>query len=215
VFYFAEAVREPIADFLGIIFERTVATFVGDAALLVDYIEALGPGRVGVVGGVAHFVDAEGDGIFETLGEIIGDGDALFKGFRLGVANVIFVFFVGLHLPLVERVRFAYVDGEEIGAVFIVGVDLRDIADLATEGRSSEAAEDENEWLAVGTFADMKAGGAVEGDESGVGGVAADLEIASMHVRQGVADHADSVFGAAGHDAETDADGEKKDSSGD
>jgi hypothetical protein len=101
---------------------------------------------------------------------------------------------------------FAYVDGEEIGAVFIVIVDLRDVADLATEGRSSEAAEDENEWFAVGAFADVKAAGAVEGDERGVGGVDADLESASVHVREGVADHTDGVFGAAGHDAEADAD---------
>jgi len=32
------------------------------------------------------------------------DGDALFESFRLSVADVIFVFFVGLHLPFVERV---------------------------------------------------------------------------------------------------------------
>jgi hypothetical protein len=39
---------------------------------------------------------------------------------------------------------FADVDGEEIGAVFIVVEDLRDIANLATEGRSSKAAEDKD-----------------------------------------------------------------------
>jgi hypothetical protein len=36
-----------------------------------------------------------------------------------------------------------------------------------------------------------------------------------MHVREGVADHADGVFGAAGHDTEADADGEEKDGEGD
>jgi hypothetical protein len=112
-------------------------------------------------------------------------------------------------------VGFADIDGEEIGAVFIVVVDLRDVANLATERRSSEAAEDEDERFAVGAFADVKARGAVEGDERGVGGVAADLQIASMHVREGVADHADGVFGAAGHDTEADADGEEKDGEGD
>jgi len=39
---------------------------------------------------------------------------------------------------------FADVDGEEIGAVLIVVKDLRDVADLATEGRSSETPEDQN-----------------------------------------------------------------------
>jgi len=57
----------------------------------------------------------------------------------------------------------------------------------------------------------VETGGAVERDESGVGGVAADLEGASMHVREGVADHADGVFGAAGEDAEADAGSEEKD----
>jgi hypothetical protein len=213
--YFAEAIGEPVADFLGVVFEGAIAAFVGDAALLIEDVEALRPGGVRVVGGVGHFVDAEGDEIFEALGEVVGDGDALRERFRLGVADVVFVFFVGFHLPLVERVGFADVDGEEIGSVFIVVVDLRDIANLATEGRSSEAAEDEDERFAVGAFADVKAGGAVERDERGVGGIAADLQITSVHVRQGVADHADGVFGAAGHDAEADADCEKQDGEGD
>ena len=57
---------------------------------------------------------------------------------------------------------FANVDGEEIGALFIVVVDLRDVANLATEGWSSKAAEDEDERFAVGAFADVKARGAIE-----------------------------------------------------
>jgi hypothetical protein len=101
-------------------------------------------------------------------------------------------------LPFVERVGFADIDGEEIGAVFIVVEDLRDIANLATEGRSSEAAEDEDQRLALGAFAEVKACGAIERDKNRVGRIAADLEVAAMHVRQGVADHADGVFGAAG-----------------
>jgi hypothetical protein len=112
-------------------------------------------------------------------------------------------------------VGFADVDGEEIGAVLIVVEDLRDIANLATEGRSSEAAKDEDERLALGAFADVEARGAIERDENGVGGVAADLKNSAMHVRQRVADHADGVFGAAGHDAEADADRKKKDGDGD
>jgi hypothetical protein len=109
---------------------------------------------------------------------------------------------------------FANVDGEEIGAVFIVVENLRDVANLATEGRSSEAAEDENQRFAFGAFADVKARGSVERDKSGVGGVAADLQIAPVHVREGVADHADRVFGAAGHDAEAYGGCEQKDRDG-
>ena len=61
----------------------------------------------------------------------------------------------------------------------------------------------------------MKTGCAIEGDESGVGGVTADLEIAAVHAREGIADHADGVFGAAGHDTEADDGGEEKDGDGD
>src|SRR6266702_7503564 len=104
MFCIAEAVGEPVPDFLGIVFEGAVAAFVNDTALFVDDVEALGPSGVGVVGGVVHIVDAEGNGIFEALGEVVGDGDALGEGFRLGVADVVFVLFVGLHLPFVERV---------------------------------------------------------------------------------------------------------------
>src|SRR5258708_23190519 len=116
MFYFTEAIREPIADFLGIVFEGAVAAFVGDAALLVDDVEAFRPGGVGVVGGIVHFVDAKGHGVFETLCEVVGDGDALIESFRLGVADVVFVFVVGFHLPLVERVGVPDIGGEEIGA---------------------------------------------------------------------------------------------------
>jgi hypothetical protein len=94
-------------------------------------------------------------------------------------------------------VSFADVDGEEIGAVFIVIVDLRDVANLATEGRSSEAAEDEDKRFALRALADVKPRGSIEGDESGIGGIAADLEIAAVHVGKRVSDHADGVFGTA------------------
>ena len=210
MFCFAEAVGEPVANFPGIVFEGAVAAFVRDTALLVEDIEALGPGGVGVIGGVVHFVDAEGDGIFEALGEIVGDGDALLERFRLGVADVVFVFFIRFHLPLVERMRFADVDGEEIGAVLVVVVDLRDVTNLAAEGRSSETAEDENERFAFGAFANMKARGAIERDKSCIWRVAADLQIASMHVRQSVPDHADRVFGTTGEEAEPDDGGDNE-----
>jgi hypothetical protein len=108
-------------------------------------------------------------------------------------------------------VGFTDVDGEEIGAVLIVVVNLSDVANLATEGRSSEAAEDEDERFALGAFADVKARGAIERDQSGIGSVTADLQIAAVHVGEGVADHADGVFGTAGEDAEPDSGGENED----
>jgi hypothetical protein len=37
--------------------------------------------------------------------------------------------------------RFANVDGEEIGVIFVIVIELNDVANLATERRSSKAAE--------------------------------------------------------------------------
>ena len=52
--------------------------------------------------------------------------------------------------------RFADVDGEEIRVIFIVVENLYDVADLATEGRSSKAAENQDERFTGGAFANMK-----------------------------------------------------------
>jgi hypothetical protein len=47
-------------------------------------------------------------------------------------------------LPFVGRMRFAHVNGQKIGVILIVIEDLHDVADLATERRSSEAAENDH-----------------------------------------------------------------------
>jgi len=141
-FDFAVAGGQPGADFLGIVVEGTVATAVGDFPFFIEDVEAFGPGGVRIVGGVVHVVDAEGNGIFEALGEIVGDGEAIGKIARLRVANVVLE--VGFHLPLIGGVSFANIDGQKIGVFFIVVVQLDDVADLATEGRSSKTAEDED-----------------------------------------------------------------------
>jgi len=92
--------------------------------------------------------------------------------------------------------RFADVDGEKVGVLFVIVKDLDEVADLATEGRSSETAEDENEWFGAGALANVKMVRATEREQASVGSGVADFEIAAMHVRQGVADHVERVFGA-------------------
>ena len=57
--------------------------------------------------------------------------------------------------------RLANVDGQKIGVIFVVVIKLNDVANLATKGRSSKAAEDENERLAGIAFADTKMIGTV------------------------------------------------------
>ena len=213
MFHFAVAGGEPRADFLWIIIERPVAAFVSDVAGLIHNVKAFGPSGVGVVGGVGHFVDAEGNGVFVALGEIVADGDALLDGLGLSVANVFLD--VGLHLPLVGGMRFANVDGQKIGVVFVIVKEQLDVANLATEGRSSKTAEDEDERFAGGAFANVETIGAVERDEAGVGSVVSDFEVTAAHVGKGVADHVERVFGAASHFAEDDAGGDQEDAEAD
>jgi len=202
MFYFAVAGGEPSANFLWIVVEWAHAAAIGDASGFIDDVETFGPGGVGVVGGVGHVVDTEGQWEIEALGEIVGDGEALLERLGLSVTDVFLE--VGFHLPFVGGMGFAHVDGQKIGVLFVIVEDLNEVANLATERRSSKAAEDEDERLGAGAFTDVKTVGAVECEETRVRSGVADFEIASVHVRQGVADHVEGVPRAAGHDTEHD-----------
>jgi hypothetical protein len=130
--------------------EWTHAARVSDAAVLVDDVNAFGPRRVGVVRGVGHIIDPKGDWILQPLHEIIGDGDALLQSFGLRVAYIFF--HVRFHLPFVGGMRLTHVDGQKVGVILIVVVDLDDVADLATKRRSSIAAEDHHQRPRPGAF---------------------------------------------------------------
>ena len=193
----AVAGGEPAADFIGIVMERSHAASIGDAAGFVDDVEALGPGRVSVVRGVVDVVDAEGNRVVETLDEIVGDGYALSQSFRLRIANV--VLHVGLHLPLVGGMSFAHVNSQEIGVIFVVVVNLHHVTDVAAERRSSVAAEDDDEGASARAFANVEVISAIESEEPSVRSIIADLERATVHVRQSIAEHAVDILWAACH----------------
>jgi hypothetical protein len=105
--------------------------------------------------------------------------------------------------------RFADIDRKEIGVVFLIVVNLHHVTDVAAEGRSSVAAKDNNERPASGAFADVKMIGTIQSKQPGVGSVVADFEISAVHMRQGIAHHAVSVLGAAGHLAEREERGQQ------
>ena len=139
----AEAFGEPRTNFFRLIVERAHAASIRDAAMLVDHVEPLGPGRICEIGGIVHVVDPEGERVPLPLHEIVGNGHALLERLRLCVADVFF--HVRFHLPLVGGMCFADVNGEEIRSIFVVVVNLDHVTDVATEGRSSVAAEDQDE----------------------------------------------------------------------
>ena len=140
--YFAVACGEPGANFGGVIFEWAVAAAISDLAIFIDDVEAFRPCRVRVVGSVIHVIDAEGNRILVTFRKIVGDGQAVREIARLRVANI--VFDVGFHLPLVGGMGFADVYGQKISVILVVIENAHDVADLATERRSGEAAENQD-----------------------------------------------------------------------
>lgn len=148
-----------------------------------------------MVGDVAHRVHAERQREFEALREIVGDGKALAERFRLRIADVLVN--VALLLPFVLRMSFADIDGEEIGAVFVIVVELDEVTYLAAEGRSGVAAENEDEGAMADMVADAEGGLAIERVEGGVGRAIAHFQIAAMPLRESVAEEAVNVARAA------------------
>jgi hypothetical protein len=197
VFYGAVARGEPFAGFFRLVVERTDPAAVSDPAALINDVNSLGPRGIGVIGGVAHVIDSEGQSELESFDEIVRDHHALFQRFRLRVTNVVFE--IRFHLPFVGGMRFANVNGQKIRALFIILVNLNDVAHLAAKRRSSKTPEDENEWTIVRTFANVKTAEAIQRDDARVRRVAADFQRAAMHVRQGVAHHAVGILGTPRH----------------
>ncbi len=165
-FYFAVAGRQPAAHFFRIVMKWTHSAAVRDVAAFINYVEAFGPGGVRAFRGVTHVVYAKGHGVFKALDEIVGDVQALLEIFWLGIAHV--VFYVGLHLPLVGGMRFAHINGQEIGMRFVIFINLGDVANLAAKRRSGKAAEDEHQRFGAGTFTNVKAVAAIQRDEARV-----------------------------------------------
>ena len=92
--------------------------------------------------------------------------------------------------------RFANVDGQKIGVLFIILVNLNDVANLATEGRSSKTPEDEHKRPLMSSFADVETAHAVQCDNARVRRIAAHFQRAAMHVRQRVTHHSVGVLRA-------------------
>jgi len=197
VLHRAVAAGEPAADFVGIVMEGSHAAAIGDATGFVDYVEALGPRGIGVVGGVIDVVDAEGNWVVESLDEIVRDGYALRQSFRLGIANI--VLHVGFHLPLVGRMGFADIHREEVGVIFVIVVNLHHVTDVAAKWRSSVAAKNDDKRASARSFANVEMICAIESEEAGVGSIVTNLQVAAMHVGQGIAQHAVGVLRATGH----------------
>ena len=113
--------------------------FVGNVAVLIDQVNAVGPAGVGLFGRVAEFVEDSG----ELDPQLAHTGScyegALFFIFRTGKDD--FIFYVALHLPDIARVRLGDVHHEKRDFASILIVEFVEGRNLPPEGRSSVAAE--------------------------------------------------------------------------
>ncbi len=167
-------------------------------------IKALGPSGIRIVCGIVHFIDAEGHGIFKALCKIVGDRHALLDGFRLRVADIILLFLIGFHHPLIGRMSLSHIDRQKIHMIFVIVINLLDIANLATEGWSSKAAEYQHQGPASSPLSDVKYRVAVQRHKPRIRRVIAYFQISTMHVWKRITHHAVGVLRASCHDAEAD-----------
>jgi hypothetical protein len=165
--------RQPIPYLFRIVIEWAHSAAVSNPSLLINDVESLGPGRVGLVGAIVHVVDAKGHRVPEPFHKIISDGQALLQILGLGVADVVFQ--IGFHLPLIGGMGFADVDGQEIGVLLIIVIKVDDVAHLATKRRSSKAAEDQHQRATRGALAQMKSVVAVQCHQPRIGRIVAGL----------------------------------------
>ena len=141
--------------------ERSQPPAINNLPRLVNDINPLRPGGVRTIGGVAHQVDADRNREVKTLHEIVRNRHAFRKRLRLGIADALID--VRLHLPFILRMGLADVHGKEIRAVFVLLINLDEISNLAAEGRSSVAAEDQHQRPLADPVVQVEGGAPIEG----------------------------------------------------
>jgi hypothetical protein len=147
-------------------------------------IDTFWPPGIDRVGSIGHGIHAERNWEMESFDEIVGDGHALLKRLRLRVAHTLVE--IGGHLPLVQRMGFADVDREKLGAVFVILIELSEVAYLAAKRRSGVASKNQDKRAPADAIPNRKSRLAIESDQFDVGSRIANAQIAAVPVRQRV-----------------------------
>ena len=125
--------------------EWTGPRFVGDAAVAIDYVEAVGPAGVVAFSGVVKAVDhrRKMDAQFDDahLAHLLAFGEIFWAG-----EDDVVVQIVGI-LPDVTGVGFANVDDVERDAVFVLFVELVEVGNLPPKRRSGVTSENQDDWF--------------------------------------------------------------------
>ncbi len=137
-----------ILQLFGVEAEGAGLALVRHATGCVNQVEAIGPRRVRLLGGVTEFVEHRGNVDSQLAHAGSGDGSAFLFAPRTRENNLLF--YVALHLPDIAGMRLGDVDHEERDLTSILLVELVEGRNLPPEGRSSVASKDEHDRLALG-----------------------------------------------------------------
>ena len=124
--------------------------FVGHTAVLINQIDSVRPAGVGLLGGVAEFIEHGGKFDAELAHTRSRDFRPLIFILRAGKND--FVFDVALHLPDVAGMCLSDVHDQEGDLVLVLIVKFVKGGNLPPEWRSSITAENHDDWLSVVKF---------------------------------------------------------------
>src|SRR5450755_3281687 len=156
--------------------------FISNASVGINQVKAIGPAGIGLLSGVAELIDHGGNLDAEFPHTRSGNHGALFFVFWTGEDD--FVFHVAFHLPDVARMRLRDVDDQECDLISVLLVELVKGGNLPPERRSSVAAEDQHDRVALRCqTGELNRGALVEPRQREVGGGIADVQStsASLH----------------------------------
>lgn len=151
---------QPRASFFRMVVEWPDPAAIHQLSRFIDDVNPFRPAGIKVVRQIVHRIDPERKREVEPLCKIVGDSDALRERLRLRITDALI--HVRLHLPLVQRMRFANVYRQKIGTVFVIGVKLDEVNYLAAKRRSGVAAKNEDEWSLSNSFRKRERGLAIE-----------------------------------------------------
>jgi hypothetical protein len=141
----ADSARKRCAQLLRIKTKRSRGTLIGDAAIRVDQIQAVGPARVSPFRSIAKLIKNTGKFNAELSYTSSGYECAFVLVLRAGEDDLIF--YVALHLPDVAGVGFSDVDDQESHLILVFLIEFVEGRNLLPKGRSSVTAENQHNGL--------------------------------------------------------------------
>jgi hypothetical protein len=130
---------------IGLKTKRAWFALIGNAAVGVNQIKAVGPACIGPFRSVAKLIENAGNFYAELSHAGSGNIGAFFFVLRIGKDDL--VFYVALHLPNVAGMGLGDVDNQESHAVLVLLVKFVEGRNLPPERRSRIAAENQHNGL--------------------------------------------------------------------